>query len=70
MCPVLLWVWLHVQIELANTVLVMPPSLSHHCLKGEDLGRGEKVSSCTWEERGGKGTSSLASVVWLVKFAG
>jgi len=39
----------------------MPPSLSHHCLRGEYLGRGEKVSSCLWEERGGKGTSSLAS---------
>ena len=29
---------------MTNTVLVMPSSLSHHCLKGEDLGREEKLS--------------------------
>ena len=49
-CPVL-WVWL--QFELVcdyprNTVLVMPPSLSHYSLEGEDPGRDEKVGNCKY----------------------
>ena len=42
-CPVLLWVWQQFELVCDDTVLMMPPSLSHYSLEGEDQGRDEKV---------------------------
>jgi len=41
----LLWVWLQFELvcnDLRNTVLMLPPSLSHCSLGGEDQGRDGK----------------------------
>ena len=79
-CPVLLWVWLQFELvcdDPRNTVLVMPPLLSH-TLWGEKSGEENtklantvemasldtEMISCVWEERRGE-----TLVVWLVKFA-
>ena len=76
-CLMLLWVaWAVSCDDPRNTVLMMPPPLSHYCLEGEDCGKVGKYSgngflgsgddevrvSRMWEERG-------ELVVWLVKFA-
>jgi len=37
-CPVLLCVWLQFELvcdDLRNTVLMLPPSISHYCIEGE-----------------------------------
>ena len=46
-CPVLLWVWLQCELvcdDPSNTVLMMPPSLSHYCLDREDRGRHDSTA--------------------------
>jgi len=74
----LLWVAWAVCDDPRNTVLMMPPPLSHYCLEGEDSGKVGKYSGNGFlgsgddEVRlsrnvGGEGRGEL--VVWLVKFA-